>query len=271
MNPMGDLFVDNFSRNASKYARFRPRYPTELYDYLERVVNRDRASIVVWDAATGNGQVAVDLAQRFSQVYATDASPQQIAHAFPHPQVIYSVCVSEATPFPPDHFDLVTVANAVHWFDIPKFFVEVQRVTRPGGVIAVWAYARLETSSETVDGVIQWCFDDLLQSYVPEQWKIIWDGYRFDFPFLPVSNDVPAESNDEAEPNFFVTGDLTLEDVVGFLMTTSPFCRFMEKNDKSSVEGLLDTVKTRLEEAWPPNTTILTMQMPLIFRMGRVA
>src|SRR6266498_1141048 len=81
-------FKDHFSKQAADYANFRPRYPRELFEYLGSVAP---SRALAWDCATGNGQAAVELAEVFDRVIATDASEKQIANAEPHDRVEYRI------------------------------------------------------------------------------------------------------------------------------------------------------------------------------------
>src|SRR4028119_14246 len=115
---------DNFSALADQYSTFRPTYPIELYQYLMSLVrNRDAA----WDCGTGNGQVAQELANYFTKVYATDISEAQIKNAVRKETIIYKVERAEKTSFSDNMFDLITVAQAIHWFDFDSFYGEVNR------------------------------------------------------------------------------------------------------------------------------------------------
>src|SRR5262252_3616974 len=130
-------FHDHFSAFASRYADFRPRYPAAIFDYLTTIVPRKS---LVWDCACGNGQATVDLAERFDRVIATDASKEQIASATPHPNIEYRVAPAECSGLAAGSIGLVTVAQAIHWFDFERFYAEVNRVLIDNGLIAVWAY-----------------------------------------------------------------------------------------------------------------------------------
>ncbi|MEM7040277.1 MAG: SAM-dependent methyltransferase, partial [Bacteroidota bacterium] len=67
---------DNFSHASGNYAKFRPQYPADLYDFIfQHVPDFERA----WDCGTGNGQAARALAERFARVEATDISANQLA------------------------------------------------------------------------------------------------------------------------------------------------------------------------------------------------
>lgn len=131
-------FADHFSPQAEQYAQYRPGYPAALFEFLlSQTPGRDHA----WDCATGNGQVASELADQFQRVTATDASTAQISHALPNPKIEYRVAVAEDSGLPDHCIDLLTVATAIHWFDLERFYGEVRRVLRPDGMLAVWTYS----------------------------------------------------------------------------------------------------------------------------------
>src|SRR5882724_9935319 len=137
-------FKDHFSQRAALYCAFRPAYPPAMFDYLAQLC-RERQS--AWDCACGNGQATVALAERFEAVIATDASPQQLAAAPSHPNVTYRVARAEESGIESKSLDLVTVAQALHWFDLDSFYAEVQRVLKPSGVLAVWTYGPLHVDA----------------------------------------------------------------------------------------------------------------------------
>ncbi len=130
-------FHDHFSGVANRYADFRPHYPAALFDWLATLVPKDS---LVWDCAAGNGQASYDLATRFAHVIATDASKEQIASATPHPKVEFRVAPAEQSGLADGSAGLITVAQAVHWFDLDRFWVEAKRVLKGGGLLAFWGY-----------------------------------------------------------------------------------------------------------------------------------
>src|SRR5262245_28736735 len=143
---------DLFSTQASSYAKYRPSYPPELFEYLASLCAERRAA---WDCATGNGQAALALAPYFEKVWATDLSAKQIDSAAAHSKVEYSVASAEAAPFPDRFFDLITVAQAYHWFDFEGFAREVRRVAKPRGLVAVWGYGLAICEDPRIDALVE--------------------------------------------------------------------------------------------------------------------
>ena len=175
--------LDRFSAQAAAYARYRIDYPPELYAWLLPLVpRRGRA----WDCATGNGQVAAVLASYFEQVEATDLSANQLSHAPVRPNVRYQVASAEHTPFPDQHFDLITVAQAVHWFAPDAYHQEVRRVAWPGALLAEWGYGLVQVSPE-INPLIQHFYRAVMGPYWDaNRWHIDDEFSRIPFPFMAV-------------------------------------------------------------------------------------
>ncbi|HEX2164534.1 MAG TPA: class I SAM-dependent methyltransferase [Thermoanaerobaculia bacterium] len=182
-DPVAPAFADHFSPLAARYAAVRPTYPAELFDWLAALpARRERA----WDAGTGSGQAAVALAERFAEVIATDASDAQLAQAAPHPRVSYRRAVAEESELADGSIDLVTVAQAVHWFDLDRFWPEVRRVLAPGGAVAVWSYLGVTLGPE-LDRVIARFYRDVVGPWWPPERAAVEDGYRsLPFPFAEI-------------------------------------------------------------------------------------
>ena len=142
---------DLFSSHADIYARYRPLYPKELYDFVLSHVKEKNAAL---DCGTGNGQCAGVLAEYFQEVEATDISEKQIAFAVNKPNLHYHLCPAEQTPFPDNSFDLITCATAVHWFRFNVFFAEMERVAKNNAVFACWAYNVIRTDQPKLNEII---------------------------------------------------------------------------------------------------------------------
>ena len=221
---MTAAFHDHFSGHAPDYRTYRPNYPPELFAYLKSLApNAAR----VWDCGTGNGQAAVALAEHFPGVFATDASAEQIAQAEVHPRVTYAVAPAEKCPLPHGSVELVTVAQALHWFDFDPFYAEVRRVCKPGGVIAAWTYD-LHSCWPEIDPILQRLQDEFVGPYWPPERKYVTASYRtIPFPFA----DVPA-------PPFAMTAEWTLAEMLGYMNTWSATKRFIQTHGFNPVERL---------------------------------
>ena len=170
---------DNFSRQSAIYAQYRPAYPQALYEFIfSQVANKEAA----WDCGTGNGQAAMELSKSFAKVFATDISQRQINNAVLRDNISYSVQPAEKTDFPDNSFDLVTVAQALHWFRFDDFYPEVKRVTKPDGVFASWAYSLLRISNE-INTLIEDHHYNTLNYYWDKERKYVDEEYR-NIPFL---------------------------------------------------------------------------------------
>ncbi len=243
-------FQDHFSSQADRYARYRPAYPSALYDHLASVSPaRERA----WDCATGNGQAAVGLARHFRSVIATDASERQIANARPRAKVRYEVGAAEDSGIAGASVDLVTVAQALHWLDRGRFYQEVRRVLRPGGVLAAWCYS-LSRIAPGVDEVVDRFYSETIGPYWPPERALIESGYAsVPFPFEPL-----------AAPSFAIDADMDVEAFGRYLGTWSAVRRYAEHCGVDPLDELLP----ELRDAWGPGTR--RVRWSLWLRLGRV-
>jgi SAM-dependent methyltransferase len=179
---------DYFSAQSADYKAFRPHYPAALFDFLCRDL-APRA--IVWDCATGNGQAALVLQQYADTVLATDQSAAQLKHASRHPKVHYIRAFAEAIPVADHSINMVTIAQALHWFDFERFYAEVRRVLVPGGLIAAWTYSFLSVTDQLgndVDTAIRWFYHDIVGPYWPPERRWVDEQYRsIPFPFDEVT------------------------------------------------------------------------------------
>ena len=243
-------FADHFSEKSAQYAAARPGYPPALFAAIAKSApGLGRA----WDCATGSGQAAIGLAAHFARVEATDASAQQIANAIAHPNVRYSVQVSERTDFEPASFDAVTVAQALHWFDLDRFYDEVRRVLRPGGVIAAWAYDWSSVTPE-VDFVLQRHLLARIRPYWPEQVDRMQSSFmQMPFPFAPVP--LPPVKIEVA---------WTLAQYMAYIETWSATRAYVAEHGR----GALEQTEAAMRKAWG-EAGARTVTMALHVRCGR--
>lgn len=224
---------DLFSKQSSEYARFRPHYPAPLFDYLASVAP---AKKLAWDCGTGNGQAAVALARHFDEVVATDPSSKQLSFAEAHSRVCYQAGGAEKSPCADGSCDLVTAAQAFHWFDQHTFYREARRVLKPGGVVAIWSYNLCELSPE-VDAQVQVLYEDILGPYWEPERRQVEEGYsKAAFPFEELK-----------APAFAMQAEWNFEHLLGYLSTWSSLQTYLKKTPG---ENPLERQTSALREAW---------------------
>ena len=218
-----------FDTKPEIYARSRPLYPDSLFEYLSSLCKEHQAA---WDGACGNGQASVGLAQYFDVVQATDISKEQISNAIPNPKVKYSVQPSEHTNFLHDQFDLVCIAQALHWFNYDQFWPEVKRILKPGGIFTAWGYSWFSANNE-IDDCINEKFLKIIEAWWAPQNKLLWDHYQnIPFPFEPL---------DSPEINLSVEWDL--DQLFAFLHSWSATRQRMEEKGTAFFLEAFDSVK----------------------------
>jgi len=220
---------DNFSHQSSQYALYRPTYPAALFDFLDTIVS---AKDTAWDCGTGNGQLAAELAKTFGAVYATDISQSQLDHATQAPNLFYSVQPAERVDFPDQQFDLITVAQAIHWFDFEKFYAEVRRTAKKGCILAVIGYGGLQVSPE-LDRIKKDFYKDVVGPYWDKERSYIDDDYKtIPFPF----DELPA-------PDFTYSVQWTREHFIGYIKTWSAVKHFTAKEGYNPVNLIVPIIK----------------------------
>lgn len=222
---MSGFFKDFFSSQASLYAEARPQYPPALFQYLSSLcVEREK----VWDCATGNGQAAIGLAPYFKTVVATDASEAQIQHCFKHEKVTYSVEPAERNSIANNSIDLITVAQAAHWFCLQDFYQRAVEVLKPNGVLAIWCYSE-PTVHPLIDAILEWFMYSHLAEFWPNDRLLVREKYRtIEFPFRQIGT-----------PDFYCVKIWTLRQFLRYTMTWSATNRYIQKHRANPVEDVL--------------------------------
>lgn len=246
-------FSDHYSAIASRYASFRPSYPPTMFAWLASVVpDRRRA----WDCGTGSGQAAVALADHFAHVVATDPSAGQLAHAASRSNVNYAAMTAERSALAPGSVSLVTVAQALHWFDRPAFYAEVRRTLVPLGLLAVWSYGLLTLHDETLDEILRRFHGETVGPYWPSERRLVDEGYQsLELPFEHVE-----------APHFSMQADWTLEHLVGYLSTWSAVQRMRASTGLDPVSGVVEPLRA----GWGREEGERRVEWPLTLYVGRV-
>jgi hypothetical protein len=249
---MTHSFADHFSAGSADYARYRPDYPPALFDWLASLVPSRR---LAWDCATGNGQAALGLAAHFESVVATDGSAAQLAAATPHPRVRYLRALAEHSGLRSQSADIVTVAQALHWFDLDAFYGEVGRVVVSGGAIAAWTYGLMIVDPQ-VDALVDELYRGTLTGYWPPERRLVDDAYRsIPFPFARL--DAPELAMEREWP---------LPALLGYIGTWSAVRRYREARGDEA----LTAFAARMGECWGQPDRRRLVRWPLAILAGRI-
>jgi ubiquinone/menaquinone biosynthesis C-methylase UbiE len=246
-------YVDHFGQKSAEYLLYRPDYPEALYRYLVDLVNKRE---LAWDCATGNGQAAVSLSQYFKQVIASDINKEQLKVAPKKANIEYRCWPADKTSLNDKSVDLITVAQALHWFDLDKFYQEAKRVCRFGGVVAAWCYS-LSSVNDEVDALVKKLYSDILGSeYWPPERRYIDEGYEtIPFPFKKI-----------AAPKFTMEKTANLPQFIGYLSTWSAVKQYQLLNQDNPINWIYQ----ELQQVWGNPETERVMQWPIHLLVGKV-
>ena len=242
-------FKDHFSAHASAYARYRPEYPQELFDYLATLTPRHEVAL---DCATGNGQAAIGLARHFECVVATDGSVSQLKNAQTHSHVAYLGNLAEQPALKSATVDLAVAAQAAHWFDHSRFHDGMRRVLRPDGALALWTYS-LAFVTPPIDAVVRYFYEDVVGAYWPAERRYVMSEYR----------DLPFPWREIAAPQFQLRLEWMLDDFIGYIGTWSSTQRY------TKVSGVdpLPALRAEIAPLWDCGKRQVVW--PLHMRVGR--
>ncbi|MGX7668348.1 class I SAM-dependent methyltransferase [Flavobacterium pedocola] len=240
---------DHFSVQLVDYSKFRPNYPEAMLQEILSLVNNKEMAL---DVATGNGQVAVELAPYFQKVCATDISDKQLSQAIVVPNVSYKKMTAEHTDFDNEQFDLITVAQAIHWFDFDAFYKEVYRILKPDGIFAVLGYGFFSTNPDS-DKILWHLYEDILGTYWNPERQYLTDAYQT----------IPFPLEELVNKRFSREYTWSFEQLMGYLQTWSATMNFIKENNQNPV-GI---VKDELRLSWEKGDK--RVSFPMFLRMGK--
>jgi SAM-dependent methyltransferase len=245
-------FKDHFSGHAKIYRDARPNYPDQLFDWL---AGQAPAHQLAWDCGCGNGQATVAIAEHFARTIGTDPSAAQISNAQARANIEYRVEPAEQSSLASASVDLICVAQAMHWFDLDRFYPEVRRVLKPHGVLAAVAYADCAIAPE-IDAIKNYLYVDLLDSYWPPERRLVEQRYRtIDFPFVEI-----------AAPHFDLVMHWDAAQFLAYLRSWSATQRYVKERGVDPV----DLIEADMLAAWDKPDEPRDVRWALTIRAGRI-
>lgn len=244
------MVKDNFSKQSEAYSKFRPSYPME---FISKILSISTQRKLAWDCGTGNGQVASILSSHFEHVVATDISKNQLSQAPRIPNIEYRIESAESTSIVSNSVDLITVAQAIHWFDFNPFFKEVNRVLKQDGIIAIFGYPLFKTNTP-LDKLITYFYSEILGSFWDLERILIENEYAtIPFPFTEINL-----------PDMYMNYEWTFDQMVGYLRSWSAVQHYIDKRQRNPLE----LIQEDLRKMWPDSATV-TVSMKIINKVGR--
>ena len=245
---------DYFSNQALAYKTFRPHYPVALFDFLRGQLD---GPAVILDCATGNGQAAIGLADKNIHVIGTDISISQLVNAPNHAEVGWLQARVEQLPIKTQSIDLITIAQALHWFDFELFYKEAHRILKPQGLIAAWTYSLLAVCpklGQPIEQVIRWFYHEVVGKYWPAERRWVDDEYRsIMFPFTEI-----------ATPEFAIEISWDRDALIGYISSWSA----VQLYESTVGESPMPLLESRLTDIWPAPDHTVSFSWPLSLRIG---
>ena len=242
-----------FDQGGKAYAAFRPQYPPELAQFLKSCVPSGE---IAFDVGCGTGQLTYLLADHFKTVIGTDPSADQISNAAKKANITYKAAPAEKLGGEDGSVDLITAAQAAHWFDRPQFYKEVRRLAKPEATLALISYGVLSFEDAALDRLFSTFYHDEISPYWPPERTLVDSGYQtIDFPF-----------DEMTPPPFNITLEWDRDQFLGYLSTWSA----TRKAREAGQEKVLHRFADQLNEAWekPPSKQII--HWPIHMRLGMV-
>ena len=202
------------------------------------------------------GRQPLLFAPHFQQVMATDISMKQLEHAVHNARIIYSIGSAEKTLFPDDSFDLITVAQAYHWFHFESFFHEATRVGKADSIVAVWGYGLIHCQTPALNNIIKYFYSETVGRYWDAERTYVDDGYKT-IPFY--FQNLPSQ-------DFSIDLTWNWEDLVGYFNSWSSVQHFIKANQTNPV----DEFASELRKYWIDPQEKKLFSFPLFLKIGKI-
>ncbi|XP_073492012.1 demethylmenaquinone methyltransferase-like isoform X1 [Aquarana catesbeiana] len=256
--------------HASDYQKFGLEPSNKIIDLIFSYVNErfPKPYGFAVDVGCGTGQNTRTLSPYFKKVLGIDISEAQIEEAKKatgSPNVTYSVCPAEEVPVGDASVDLLTASIAAHWFNIEQFLKEVDRILKPGGCLAIFAYIpSIEVHYKDCSEQMNQVFAEVEASLVPyehEKIQHLRNGYKELYESIPYTDKRRIE-------NIVTKFRVPLARVLGIIQTFPMYPIYLETKPEEAKEmmrtaeerclQLMGTSSSETEvEMWLQNVLIL--------------
>ena len=240
---------DLFSENSQLYKQARPGYPDSI---IQEILKHTPKHGFAWDCGAGSGQFTQLLVPYFEQIVATDLSESQLQSAPYFENVSYQVQTAEQTTFSNQSFDLITVAQAIHWFDFESFYAEVKRTLKANGVLAVVGYGLLEVQDQKVNAMIQELYYEKLAGCWDAERRYIDEAYQT----------IPFDFDEISVPEFSMHYQWTAAQLLKYLSTWSAVKHYQDQYNKHALLDLAEYLQDLEQE--------FEITFPVFLRLGRL-
>ncbi|KZL09461.1 Trans-aconitate 2-methyltransferase [Pseudovibrio axinellae] len=248
-----DVAASHFQTAGGAYAKYRPTYPAELATFLALQCRQHNTAL---DLGCGTGQFSKLIANHFKQVLATDVSASQIDNAVPASNIRFAVEPAEQCSADDGSVDLIVAAQAAHWFDLARFYEEVERIAAPGAVLALVSYGVLAIDEAKCNERFGKFYYDEIGPYWPPERKHVDNGYAsFEFPFQAIKY-----------PSLSIERNWTLEQFLGYVGTWSS----IRAATKAGEGAILGEFSKELASLWGDPNQQTKITWPIAKRLGRV-
>ncbi|XP_045138420.1 putative methyltransferase DDB_G0268948 isoform X3 [Portunus trituberculatus] len=275
---MANRFFEG-AAHAAAYARFRPHPPQSLIDNILSFLKSKYtgALAAAADVGCGSGQTTWILAPHFNNVTGLDISEAQITEAIKKNKannVSFKVSGAEKLPFPSQSLQVITTGQACHWFDLPKFYAEVDRVLVPGGVVALYGYLfPLPIFGEVSDQlaeIVNDTYKNKLKGYIQQgSMEVYLENYKSEKYSMAHYEDNIEIRND----SHYTDRDVSVTDLTGYISSWSGFQNYRAQNGDKAASDMLQNFQNRIMSvlgvSTAPEDTQLTLRYKYFIIMGR--
>ncbi len=249
---------NHFDSGGANYAKYRPTYPESLAQQLSNLCQTHDCAI---DIGCGTGQLTDLLTDKFQHVIGLDPSQTAIDNAPPHDKITYLKGAAEGTFQPDQSVDLIVAAQAAHWFDMPKFNMEVARIAKPQAIIALVSYGVLSMTGDICARFEQFYWRDIFK-YWPKERRHVENGYR------DIELSYPDIDQECLGSGLTIERQWSRDALMGYVATWSAYRQALKDKDDEG-QKLIDNFAHDIKNLWPDGVEH-KITWPIHSRIARV-